>query len=144
MNGVSSTIEDQRQQLRSRESLVSMTDNKPNGTGIGRIFRAMRCSIQGIRAAWRHEQAFRQELLLCVLLTPLAFWLGHGGLERTLLLGPLVLLLIVELLNSAIEAVVDRVGTEHHELSGRAKDLASAAVLLAMANIVLVWALVLL
>ena len=121
-----------------------MAENKPNGTGIDRIIRATRCSLQGMRAAWRHEQAFRQELLLCLLLAPLGLWLGSGGLERAMLLGSLVVLLIVELLNSAIEAVVDRVGTEHHELSGRAKDLASAAVLLALVNIALVWALVLL
>jgi diacylglycerol kinase (ATP) len=121
-----------------------MDENKPNGTGIGRIIRAGRCSILGLRAALRHEQAFGQELLLCVVMAPLGLWLGEDGLERALLLGPLLILLIVELLNSAIEAVVDRVGTEHHELSGRAKDLASAAVLLAIVNIIGTWLLVLL
>jgi diacylglycerol kinase (ATP) len=121
-----------------------MDKNKPNGTGVGRIIRAARCSVLGLWVAWRHEQAFRQELLLCVIMAPLGLWLGEGGLERALLLGPLLILLIVELLNSAIEAVVDRVGSEYHELSGRAKDLASAAVLTALVNIGLTWLLVLL
>ncbi len=121
-----------------------MDNKKPNGTGISRIVRAVRCSALGFRAAYAHEQAFRQELLLCALLAPLGLWLGQSGLERALLLGSLILLLIVELLNSALEAVVDRVGTEHHELSGRAKDLGSAAVSLALVHGVVVWLLVLL
>lgn len=120
-----------------------MEQHKPNGSGISRIFRAMKCSFLGFRAVWHHEQAFRQEVLLCVVLMPLALWFGSTGIERALLLGSLVVLLIVELLNSAVEAVVDRVGLERHELSGRAKDLGSAAVMLALCNITLTWFLVL-
>ncbi len=81
-----------------------------------------------MRAAFRHEAAFRQELLLAILLVPLGLWLGDGGVERALLVGSWILVMIVELLNSAIEATVDRFGPEHHELSGRAKDIGSAAV----------------
>ncbi|MCW8918438.1 MAG: diacylglycerol kinase [Gammaproteobacteria bacterium] len=99
--------------------------------------------MKGLRAAFVHEAAFRQELLLCVVMTPLALWLGSSGIERALLVGSLFLVLVVELLNSAIEAIVDRVGSEMHELSGRAKDIGSAAVLLSLANVFVVWALVL-
>jgi len=120
-----------------------MKNEKPNGTGCARIIRAARCSLIGFRIAYTSEQAFRQELLLSVLLTPLALWLGETGLERALLLGSLLLILIVELLNSSIEAVVDRVGFEHHELSGRAKDIASAAVFLSLAHAAIIWLLIL-
>lgn len=108
-----------------------------------RVWRAAGYSMQGFKAAWRHEAAFRQEAALFVVLAPLGFWLGRDAIERSLLIGSLALVLIVELLNSAIEAVVNRVGTEPHELSGRAKDLGSAAVLLALLLVVLVWILVL-
>ena len=121
-----------------------MDGNKPNGTGINRILRAMRCSRLGLQAAWRHEQAFRQELLLCAILAPVGLWFGNSGLERAMLVGCLLLVLIVELLNSALEAVVDRIGPEHHELSGRAKDLGSAAVFLSLTAVVVTWLLVLL
>jgi len=108
-----------------------------------RVAHAAGNSFKGLRAAWG-ESAFAQEVVLFFILAPLGFWLGRNGIERALLIGSLVLVLIVELLNSAIEAVVDRVGTERHELSGRAKDLGSAAVLLTLLLVVAVWMLVLL
>lgn len=112
---------------------------KPGNTGLRRIFLATRYSAQGFVHAWRHEAAFRQELALCAVLMPLAFWLGRTPVEELLLVGSCFLVLIVELLNSAIEAVVDRVGSEHHELSGRAKDLGSAAVFLSLLFVAIVW-----
>lgn len=108
---------------------------KPN-TGLTRIIKAAGYSVQGIKAAFHHEAAFRQELVLSVIFIPLAFFVADGPLERIVLIGLTVLVLVVELLNSAIEALVDRVGVEHHELSGRAKDMGSAAVLLSL----LIWA----
>ena len=116
---------------------------KPGNTGLRRLIRASGYSWAGLRAACRNEAAFRQELALCLLLVPLGLWLGEDGVERALLVGSLLLVLMVELLNSAIEAVVDRVGAEHHELSGRAKDMGSAAVLVALLNVVVIWVLVL-
>jgi len=110
---------------------------------VARIGRAARHSLAGLRAAIEHEAAFRQELILFLVLAPLGAWLGRNGIERALLIGTLVLVLVVELLNSAIEAVVDRVGRRQHPLSGRAKDLASAAVLAAIGLAVLTWVLVL-
>lgn len=112
-------------------------------TDIGRVFRAATYSFQGLRAAWASEAAFRQELVLFVFLFPLGLWLGHGGVERVLLTGSLLLVLIIELLNSAIEAVVDRFGDEQHVLAGRAKDIASAAVFVALINVPLTWLLIL-
>jgi len=103
---------------------------------------AMVYSMKGLAAALRHESAFRQEAILFVVLLPVALWLGQGVLQYTLLIGSLLLVLIVELLNSAIEAVVDRIGDERHELAGRAKDMGSAAVFIALANVVLIWALI--
>ncbi|ALS97217.1 diacylglycerol kinase [Lacimicrobium alkaliphilum] len=102
--------------------------SKLNGTGLIRIMRAARCSWLGIRYAFVNESAFRQELLLSLLLIPLALWMTDNPVERLMLILPLLLLLAVECLNSAIEAVVDRIGTELHPLSGHAKDLGSAAV----------------
>ena len=116
---------------------------KPGKTGITRVIHAFGYSMQGLQAAFRHEAAFRQELLLCVVLTPVALWLGHDGVERALLVGSLFLVLIVELLNSAVEAVVDRVDDDWSTLSGRAKDIGSAAVFLALLNVAAVWGLVL-
>jgi diacylglycerol kinase (ATP) len=122
-----------------------MTDqDKINGTGLARIKRAMHCSFLGLAAAYRNEEAFRQELLLCLVLLPVACWLGNTNIERALLVGSLLILHIVELLNTAVEVVVNRIGIERHELSGRAKDLGSAAVFMAIANTVVVWVLVLL
>lgn len=101
-------------------------------TGLDRILRAAGYSVAGLTAAFRGESAFRQEVVAAALLLPAAFWLGRGWVEIALLAGSVVLVLIVELLNSAIEAVVDRVGLELHELSKRAKDLGSAAVMLSL------------
>jgi diacylglycerol kinase (ATP) len=111
--------------------------------GLVRLLRATRCSLAGLRACWRHEAAFRQEVALLVPAAPLALWLGANGVERALLLASLLLVLVVELLNTAVEATVDRVGGEAHVLSGRAKDLGSAAVMLALVNALAVWLLVL-
>lgn len=107
--------------------------------GIRRIINATKYSIDGFKAAWLHEAAFRQELMLCVLLTPAALWLARSALETGVLLATLLIVLITELLNSAVEAITDRVGTENHELSGRAKDLASAAVFTSLVLVVTVW-----
>lgn len=117
---------------------------KPGKTGLVRIVHACGYSMNGLRAAWRHEAAFRQEAVLVLLLLPLALWLGTSGLERAVLAGSLFLVLIAELFNSGIEAVVDRVDNEWHELCGRAKDIASAAVFLALLNVTVTWALILL
>ncbi len=111
--------------------------------GAGRLVAACRYSIDGLRAAWRAEAAFRQELVLCALLAPVALWLPISALEKLALIGVLVLLLVVELLNSALEAVVDRVGLERHDLSKRAKDLGSAAVMLVLLLAGLTWTIVL-
>ena len=111
-------------------------------TGLRRILHATRYSIAGLRAAWRHEAAFRHECLLAALLVPLAFWIGRSAAERALLIGSCLLVLIVELLNSAVEAAVDRVGAERHPLAGRAKDLGSAAVLIGLVLAGTVWALI--
>ncbi len=102
------------------------------GRGIGHVIGAARYSCRGIRAAWKNEESFRQEVVLAALMAPFAFVIGEGFVERSLLLGSLLLVLMVELLNSAIETLTDRVGKEHHELSGRAKDLGSAAVMMAL------------
>ena len=110
---------------------------------IHRIWNATLYSIAGIRAAWKNETAFRQELILCVVMIPAAFWLGDSAVERFLLIGTCLLVLVVELLNSAIEAVVDRIGADRHELSGRAKDTASAAVFITVSLTVVCWGLIL-
>ena len=112
-------------------------------TGIRRLIKAFGYSMAGFRACFRHEAAFRQEMAASLLLVPAALWLGNTGVERALLLGSWMLVPIMELLNSAIEAIVDRIGPEQHELSGRAKDIGSAAVLLAIVLTTAVWALVL-
>lgn len=116
---------------------------KPGKTGIARIIAAAGYSWLGFKAAFKHEAAFRQELLLSLILIPLAFWLANDALELALLIASLFIVLIVEIINSAIEAVVDRFGSEQHELSGRAKDMASAAVFLALTNVVIIWCVVL-
>ena len=108
-------------------------------SGLKRIILAAGYSAKGLQAAFRHEAAFRQELLLVALLTPLACWLDLEPLQRLLLIAVLLLVLIVELLNSSLEAVVDRIGAERHELSGRAKDLGSAAVLLSLVLAAATW-----
>lgn len=111
--------------------------------GPARIIKATIWSMQGLRAAWMHESSFRLEICLLVVLAPLALWLGDSGVERALMLGSCLLVPMVELLNSAMEAVIERFGNEPHELAGRAKDMGSAAVCVAMINAGAVWALVL-
>ncbi|MGR7921608.1 diacylglycerol kinase [Zobellella denitrificans] len=117
---------------------------KSKYTGLVRIVRAGGYSLQGLKSAYRNEAAFRQECWLVAVLLPLAVWWEVGLVARVLLVGSLVLVLVVELLNSAVEAVVDRIGPEHHELAGRAKDMGSAAVLLTLLLAALTWILVLL
>jgi diacylglycerol kinase (ATP) len=112
--------------------------------GLRRLISATRNSIDGLAAAVRHEDAFRQELLLAAVLVPLALWLGKSGLERALLAGSVLFVLVVELLNSAIEATVDRISFENHRLAKRAKDIGSAAVMLSLAATALIWTLVIL
>ena len=114
-----------------------------NAKGLKRIVNAFGYSIAGFRKCFQHEEAFRQELFALLFLLPLGTWLGSNGIERALLVGSALMVPIVELLNSAIEALVDRVGTEHHPLSGRAKDIASAAVFLSIVFACVVWTLVL-
>ncbi|WP_240503788.1 diacylglycerol kinase [Lonsdalea iberica] len=108
-------------------------------TGITRLVKATGYSLQGLKQAWRHEAAFRQETILTLAGIIIACWLPVSILERLLLIGAVVLIVIVELVNSAIEAVVDRIGPEYHELAGRAKDLGSAAVLVACLLAAVVW-----
>lgn len=117
---------------------------KTGRTGLRRILFAAGYSMRGLRAALRHEAAFRQEAVLVVIAVPLGLWLGATGLERALLVAAVLQVLVVELLNSAVESAIDRVGEAAHPLSGRAKDMGSAAVLLSLVLAVAVWALVLL
>ncbi len=111
-------------------------------TGLKRILSATRNSMAGLREALRCEDAFRQELILALVLVPLAFWVGTSAVERALLIGSVLLVLIVELVNSAVEATVDRISFENHRLAKRAKDIGSAAVLLTLANAALIWGLI--
>jgi diacylglycerol kinase (ATP) len=115
-----------------------------NAKGLKRLINACIFSIAGFKATWQHEEAFRQEVLLLLVSAPLAFYFDTSAIEKVLLIGSVVLVLVVELLNSAVEAVVDRVGLEHHELSGRAKDIGSAAVMLSLIWAAATWALILL
>ena len=108
-----------------------------------RLIKAAQFSRQGLRAAYQHEEAFRQEIWLAIVLIPLGIYLGENGVEKALLVASVLLLPIVEILNSSIEAAVDRIGQEKHELSGRAKDMGSAAVALALLLLIMVWCLVL-
>lgn len=117
--------------------------NGNTSRGLMRIIKATGYSYAGFKATFRYEEAFRQEVLAFVVLAPLGAWLGETGIERALLVGSLFLILVVELLNSGIEAAIDRIGAERHELSGRAKDMGSAAVFLAIAQAAAVWLFVL-
>ncbi|HEY0310838.1 MAG TPA: diacylglycerol kinase [Luteimonas sp.] len=108
-----------------------------------RILLATRWSLQGLKAAWLHESSFRLEVYLFAILGPMGMWLGQSPVERVLLVGSCLLVMAVELLNSSIEAVIERYGPEHHELSGRAKDMGSAAVFVLMANVVFTWVVIL-
>ncbi|UYG07430.1 diacylglycerol kinase [Halomonas sp. M4R1S46] len=114
---------------------------KPGHTGWRHLVHSTRYSLKGLKAAFLHEAAFRQELGICVVLLPLAAWIGREPVEWILLVGSCLLVLIVELLNSAIESVVDRIGPDRHELSGRAKDIGSAAVMLSLVIAGLTWGL---
>jgi diacylglycerol kinase (ATP) len=111
---------------------------------LARPFIALRCAFAGIAAAWRHEVAFRLEVIAVVLLVPFALLAEKGGIERALLIGSLLLVLIVELGNSALEAALDRISLETHPLTGRAKDIGSAAVFFALVNAAAIWLVILL
>jgi len=113
--------------------------SKPGYTGLTRVIKATQFSVQGLRAAWRHESAFRQECTVTILLIPVAFWLASSWAQAAILLAMCILVLIVELLNSAVEAVVDRIGPEHHDLAGQAKDMGSAAVFLSLVMMLGTW-----
>ena len=121
-----------------------MSHDLKGRTGLRRVLNATRYSIEGLGAAWKHEAAFRQEAMLALVLVPLGLWLGRTGVEKALLAGSVLAVLVVELLNSGVEAIVDRASPEIHELAKRAKDLGSAAVMVSIAATCLVWGLVLL
>jgi diacylglycerol kinase (ATP) len=120
-----------------------VTSRPDKKSGPARLARAFGSTWRGFRAAWREEEAFRQECLLAVVVVPLGLWLGTDGVERALLVGPMLFVLAIELLNSAIEATVDRIGVERHPLSGIAKELGSASVFVAFLLLALNWILVL-
>lgn len=120
-----------------------MTDQKPGAFDLSRIVRAAGFSLAGFKAAWREEAAFRQEAIIACLLLPFAWWLGQTWHATALLVACVLLVLVTELLNSAIEAVVDRVSLDRHPLAGRAKDMGSAAVMVSIINCVVVWGLAL-
>lgn len=122
---------------------MAVKDGADGITGLARLVRAVRVSYVGLGWAARSEEAFRTELILCVLAVPAALYFGHNGVERAILLMSLFCVLITEILNTAVEVVVDRIGLERHELSGRAKDLGSAAVHLSLLQLPAVWGLVL-
>lgn len=124
---------------RGADTMAPMTNPYKGRTGLNRVLRATRHSLDGLRIAYRGEAAFRQEVWLAAVLLPLALWLGRTWVETALLLGSVLLVLIVELLNSGIEAAIDRVSLELHDLSKRAKDLASAAVFLSLVLCAVVW-----
>ncbi|WP_236702562.1 diacylglycerol kinase [Thalassomonas actiniarum] len=113
--------------------------NKPNGSGLTRIFKAAHCSIKGFKAAFIHESAFRQELFLTALLVPASFYLAQSNLHHLMLIATLFFVLFAEIINSALEALADKITLEHDELIGRAKDLGSSAVFLAISLLVLIW-----
>lgn len=116
----------------------------PKRKGIPRLMAAARYSLAGLRAAFASEEAFRLEVIVLVVGTPLALWLGESPVEKVLLIGSLLLLMIVELLNTGIEILVNRIGPDYHELSGKAKDIGSAAVFVAMGMVAMAWLLLLL
>lgn len=129
---------------RAAESEKELTAVPAKKRGFARLRAATVYSVEGLRACFASEEAFRLEIMLAVVLTPLAFWLGDSPAERGLLLIAIVLVLLVELLNSAIEAVVDRIGLEYHALSKKAKDIGSAAVFISLVAFVVLWVAVLL
>ena len=126
-----------------KEEASKMRENqKP--TGIKKLWSASVYSAQGLKSCYQSEYAFRLEVWLAVVLLPIAYWLGETSAEKVLLIIPIFLVLIIEMINSAIEAVVDRVGDEYHELSGFAKDIASAAVLFSLITFLITWIIILL
>lgn len=133
--------------LRSRftyyKNLIMEESPFKGRTGLVRLWNAMHYSLAGLKAAYRHEDAFRQEVHLAILLIPLTFLLSATNIGRALMIGSVLLVLIVELLNSAVEATVDRISLEHHRLAKRAKDIGSAAVLISLINVAIIWLLVL-
>ena len=127
----------------SHEPPKSAIDEFKGKQGLTRLINALGYSKDGLAAAWKNEAAFREEVLLAAVAFPLAFYLGRTGIERALLAGSIIFILIVEILNSAVEAVVDKASPEKHELAKRAKDMGSAAVLLSLLNAAVIWACVL-
>ena len=121
--------------------MADMYGHRPRS--IARVFKALRWSLQGLRSAWLHESSFRLEVVAAVVALPAAILLGHSAVERALLMGSVLAVLALELLNSAIEAVIERYGPEIHELAGRAQDMGSAAVFVALCNVALTWAVIL-
>lgn len=115
---------------------------KEKNRGVKRIINAFRYTFTGLKAAWVHEEAFRQEIILLIVVIPLGIWIGASGTQRAILIGFYLNIPLMELLNSSIEAIVDRVGEEHHVLSGRAKDLGSAAVFLSICIAVITWGII--
>ena len=115
---------------------------KRSNTGLKRLINATFFSLAGLRTAWQHEAAFREELILIAVLVPTSFWLGNNAIEYVLLIGSLMIVLIAELLNSALEAAVDRISAENHELSRRAKDMGSAAVFVALVLCGISWGII--
>ncbi len=124
---------------------IAMNESPFKGkTGITRVWNAFHYSMAGLAAAYRNEDAFRQEVWLAAVLVPLALWLPTSGIGKALMIASVLLVILVELVNSAVEAAVDRISFEQHHLAKRAKDIGSAAVLIALINVPAVWALVLL
>ncbi|MEX0740324.1 MAG: diacylglycerol kinase [Pseudohongiella sp.] len=116
---------------------------KPQTKGLKRLIHATRYSFLGLQALWRHEAAFRQEIVLSLLLVPVIIMVDVTPAERALLVASLLLILITEMLNTAVEVVIDRIGSENHELSGRAKDIGSAAVMFSLIGAAIIWGIVL-
>ncbi len=116
---------------------------KPHGTGVTRLIQATLCSWKGFVFIWKNEEAFRQEFILALFLIPLGYFLGDNGSERALLIGTVLFVIVVEILNTAIECTIDRISMEQNELSGHAKDLGSLAVLISLVIVVMVWSLIL-
>ncbi|MDH3355499.1 MAG: diacylglycerol kinase [Chromatiales bacterium] len=117
--------------------------NKPHPKGLIRILDAFKFSMKGYKAAYRYEESFRIELGFGIILFPLGFWLGDNAIERVVYILPLIMVLVAELLNSGIEAAIDRISVEHHPLSGRAKDFGSAACFTAQMSVILIWGMML-
>lgn len=112
-------------------------------TGLRRLINALGYTLEGLKTAYKNEDAFRQEVLLAVILIPIAFFLEPAAIQRALMIGSILLVLVVELLNSAVEAAVDRISLDHHRLAKRAKDIGSAAVFISLVNLAVVWGLIL-